>query len=288
MGSTPQVPEGALPTAAGALLKLQPHGATPPVNAYVTQTQFLQILVFNAIANLTVTVYLQMLLPDGSISQNAWNLTPSTTRSQNGLNVPLAEGFILEVSVLSTPQQALNRTFCKISIISGSGGGINNSQVLCAGYLNKGTALSYPNGPLISMSDGAGAVVDVTGTTPGAGAEISETVPTGVIWTLKAFSFTLTASAAVANRFPNITVDDGANIVFATGQGSALAASGTFRFSFGDNTQAVGVFNNFVVLGFPSALRLMPGYRIRTSTTNLQAGDQYSAPQYLMQEWLFG
>jgi hypothetical protein len=43
---------------------------------------------------------------------------------------------------------------------------------------------------------------------------------------------------------------------------------------------------NQFLLPVPRPLLLREGYRFGTSTSNLQAGDDYSAPQYVVEEWL--
>jgi hypothetical protein len=66
-------------------------------------------------------------------------------------------------------------------------------------------------------SAGAASCATSAGTIPPPGAEISESVPAGVRWLLKTFTFVLVASAAAANRSPILTIDDGATVIFETG-----------------------------------------------------------------------
>jgi hypothetical protein len=126
----------------------------------------------------------------------------------------------------------------------------------------------------------------VTGTTPGAGSEINETVPAGVIWQLKTFIYKLTTSATVANRTSHLIIDDGANVLLNSASVIAQVASNGLTYNTGDDAFSLTVADNMVWLQSVASLRLLPGYRLRTLTTNLQAGDQYTAPQYLVTEWL--
>jgi hypothetical protein len=92
--------------------------------------------------------------------------------------------------------------------------------------------LAFPGVPIASPLDGGGALRSIAGTTPGAGAEISETVPTGARWELLAFQATFVTSAAAANRVPQLTLDDGTTVYFRLGAALNQAASLTQRRSW--------------------------------------------------------
>jgi hypothetical protein len=158
--------------------------------------------------------------------------------------------------------------------------------VLIQGYLSAYKNLAWPPGVTEDPAGGVGAIVSVTGTTPGAGSEINETVPAGVIWQLKTFIYKLTTSATVANRTSHLIIDDGANVLLNSASVIAQVASNGLTYNTGDDAFSLTVADNMVWLQSVASLRLLPGYRLRTLTTNLQAGDQYTAPQYLVTEWL--
>lgn len=157
---------------------------------------------------------------------------------------------------------------------------------LIQGYLSDTTPLAYPTGALESSVSGRGNIRSITGTNPAAGVEISETVPTGAIWQLKSFSAVLVADATVATREAHLIFDDGSNLLTEIPVSATHTASGSFKYVTSIVSSATA----------SSGLRLLPyledhnllleGYRIRTSTALLQAGDNWGAPQLLVEEWL--
>lgn len=115
---------------------------------------------------------------------------------------------------------------------------------------------------------------------PAAGADITYTVPAGVTQQLQTVEFTLTTSATVANRQIILIIDDGTHELWRIIVPVTQAASLTYVYAFGGTTNDAAVrtvgANNEVLSELP-AITLAAGYRIRTSTVNLQAGDQFSA-----------
>ena len=129
------------------------------------------------------------------------------------------------------------------------------------------------------------AVTLKTGTDRAAGVEMSET-PTATWKTLYAVRVRLVTSAAVATRTLTLVIDDGANILWQKIAPATQTASLTrdYVFVLPPYTDA-GAFdaNNQIVLTLP-AIPMLPGHRIRTLTTNLQAGDDFGAPLLLLNE----
>src|SRR5439155_7213869 len=99
-------------------------------------------------------------------------------------------------------------------------------------------------------------------------------------WTLQSVDFTLTTSATVANRQVQLIIDDGANELWRILVPVTQAATLVYVYAFGGSTNdaavraATGI--NEVLSELPP-LTLGAGYRSRTSTVNIAAGDQYSA-----------
>ncbi|MBA7545413.1 hypothetical protein ES705_37781 [subsurface metagenome] len=130
-----------------------------------------------------------------------------------------------------------------------------------------------------------GRIRSITGTDPAAGAEISETVPDRRRWRILAVRFSLTADATVADRVVHLTIDDGTNVIADICVTTAHAASITkvYNFSNFGSTQ----LNPTTCLYIPlPPLPLMEGYHITTVTELMEAGDDFSAPQILVEEWI--
>ena len=118
---------------------------------------------------------------------------------------------------------------------------------------------------------------------PAANTEIAVTVPAYATWRVMGATATLVTSAAVANRLVTLIVDDGANELFRVNAAVTQAASLTYSYSFASAVSDTVVPGNVVKL---PQLIIKSGYRIRTLTTNLQAGDDWSAMRLLVEEWV--
>ena len=107
-----------------------------------------------------------------------------------------------------------------------------------------------------------------------------------MVWRPIAFRYGLTTSATVATRQSDLLVDDGANAFAEMTTLSTQAASLVNTYNWASGAQATAVANGIVVGPMPSPMLLYTGFRLRTHTINLQASDQYTAPQYLVEEWI--
>lgn len=106
---------------------------------------------------------------------------------------------------------------------------------------------------------------------PAAGAELTYTAPFDMI--IHSLRFTFVTSATVANRFPSLVADDGTNQFFRFRDAGARTAGATYEYCFSE-----GNFSNSIDAGFPlpaQGLRLRKGDRLRSVTTNIDAGDNY-------------
>lgn len=266
------------------------------VPIYFTGEDAILLTVFNAAAGVTVKFSGRFLPvsddPDPTPSVQLINesLIPATDRSASTRVVGCGEGWLLDWQVsASVGTPFAGQCFAKVEIQRGLG-----SSALIVSRLGRGyvTAKQGPEGPFgipYDSIDSQGAVRSITGTTPGAGAEISEVVPTGARWKLIAFEADLVTSAAAANRVPQLTIDDGANVFARVSVNQNETAGQTWRNSFQLGVPQTFDGTRFVVttpLGCD--IVLAAGYRVRTVTASIQAGDQYSAPQYLVQEVIEG
>jgi hypothetical protein len=130
-----------------------------------------------------------------------------------------------------------------------------------------------------------GRILSITGTDPAAGAEISETVPDRRRWRILGVHFSLVTDATVADRLVHLVIDDGSNTLIQICVVTAHAASITKQYSFSNfgSTQLDPVLCFYLPL---PPLLLTAGFRIRTVTDLIEGGDNYSAPQILVEEWI--
>lgn len=161
---------------------------------------------------------------------------------------------------------------------------------MVTGYLPNTHTIGWPPGKMERFLEGAGQTRSVLGTDPAANTEISETVPTNAKWKFKSFKFTLVTDGNAATRTVSIIIDDGTNIMFQKAFGVTQAASLTRNYEVvaGDNPDdtAFDVNNIAHVYVPPGVMELFQTGRIRTTTTNIQAGDNYGAPRMRLNEWI--
>lgn len=121
---------------------------------------------------------------------------------------------------------------------------------------------------------------------PAAGAEITATVPTGKMWVLMGFKATLTTSATVNNRVPTLIFDDGTNEFLRLVGRTNIPASQTVKI-LGETFDVLpsDVANSLEYYVIPLDLELSPGFRITTSTTNLDTTDAYTAIYAIVKEY---
>lgn len=126
----------------------------------------------------------------------------------------------------------------------------------------------------------------VTVTNPVPGGEFTLKAPGQGIWVVRSLSFILTTSAAVANRRVALLADDQTDTWFATVSTVDVAASLAVRFGAYPGAAATGLTAVQVTMPLPIPhLLLQPGHRLRTSTTLIDATDQYSAIRAQVQEY---
>lgn len=270
---------------------LPPLAAFAGAPLYVTGDDNLLVTVKNAAAGVTITIGGRTLaVGDADASPFGPTIVPATDRSDSTIVIPLTSGWLVSVQAKVTAGSPLSgQTWVRFSLIHGQSASSPELFTLCSGYVTAKKPLSYPGGSLVDSLDGAGALRSIIGATPGAGAEVSETVPTGARWDLIAFRFRLASAVAAANRFVDLLLDDGGAIPYAHlyPVATAQVASFTFDYTFGHglpNTTGQQAYMG----PLPNDLRMGAGHRIRSSTLGLQAADQFSQVQYLLREWIEG
>jgi hypothetical protein len=270
------------------------QAATP---LYLTGEDSLRLTVFNSAAGVTASLRGRFLPAktadteqDPVIGAFTHELVPTTARAASTRTETLGEGWLLDWSVVvSAGTPAIGQCYASVELVRGAKGSQFPLSWLGNGYVTANKRLGGPDSGFMDFLDGGGALRSITGATPGAGAEISETVPTGARWEPLAIRAVFTTSAVVANRFPSLRFDDGANAYFDSWADIPEVASVGYIHSWSQglygNTNGV---NNFLALPIPASLRMAAGHRFRTVTTSIQGADQWNLVQYLVREWIEG
>lgn len=145
--------------------------------------------------------------------------------------------------------------------------GVGPSSTLTANLAVGGTDEVASTGPALDVSNAA----------PAAGADWTYTVPAGQSFTVETLAFSLTTSAAVANRQVQVIIDDGVNELWRWVAPAVQAATATVEYVGALSTVESGAVRAGVQSFELPNIVLLPGYRIRSITTAIQAADQYTA-----------
>lgn len=157
---------------------------------------------------------------------------------------------------------------------------------LASGLVYSQKALTFPLSNGNDAMPGRGRIREVTGTNPAAGEEISDNVPAGRIWHILAVSFQLVTDATVANR--RVVFETSGNGGWFTRHIASIdqAASVTRAYSVAKFSSITDADNgNNIQIGLAHDIYIPESGFLVTSTTNLQAGDNFTAPVYLIEEF---
>jgi hypothetical protein len=254
---------------------------------YLTGEESLRLRSFNSAAGVTLALEGRLLRPDGSCDPMSSPHQPTTDRSAVVTVHSLGPGWIQHVSVrASAGSPRVGECFVVVELVRGQAGAMQPLGVILQGYVTDTSGLAWPGASALSSAAGPGVIRSIAGADPAAGAEFSETVPTNARWRLLGVDVALVTDATAANRTQRLIIDDGATIVAEITPAVAQTATLTWRYSYARNVQrGVDPGGTLINAPLPDAW-LMGGYRVRSATTNLQAGDNYGAPQLWVEEWI--
>lgn len=268
---------------AAALLPLL-VGSAP---IYFTGSDHLRLRVLNGGAGVTVQLSGRFISWDGVPVPFTDDLTPTTDRVASTRISQLGAGWLLNASVrvvAGAPRRG--QTYVVVEIVRGFTGDVLPLGVVIQGYVSESSRLAWPGGLLADSIDGRGTLRSIAVADPAAGAEWSETVPTNARWVLYSVRATLTTDATVANRVPTVVIDDGANELARVASTAVQAASLVRPYSFGAFGVGIDQGASGVTVPAPFPLPLQGGWRVRSLTGAIVAGDDWSVPRLLVEEWV--
>jgi len=264
-------------------------GISGPSAFYMTGEDVLQLSGWNITTGVRLRVSGRFLGLDGVPRPFVHDVALTANRVIASVVRQLGEGWILNLTVdtgaSSVPYGAC---FARVQVVRGLEASGIVLGTLCAGYVTSAQPIAFPGGRVRSMVEGRGNIRLITGTNPAAGAEISETVPTGARWRVLSARLTLTTDATVVNRMAMLRITDGATVIAETQAPQVQVASLTYTYNF----LRLGADRVLVQIGqIPIRMHdfiLPAGYTIQTTTANLQAADDWAAPVLHVEEWLDG
>jgi hypothetical protein len=233
-----------------------------------------------------VQVTYRYLTPQNEIKQGQVTIGPTVAGSVLSQFVPFAEGWLISMAIRCTTAVANGQwTFAQLLQSATSNNSNSLHGLIWEGYVPLNTSTGWPGLPPKEITDGAGTLRSITGTTPGAGVEISETVPNFRRWTLVGLTIFLTSSAAAGNRNIAVVIDDGVNVLFQSQCLFNQIASTVPGYSAPIAQGSQPILAGPQSINLPLPYPMKAGFRLRTQTAGLLAGDQFTAPHYLVNEW---
>lgn len=248
----------------------------------------LRLRTFGSLAGAVLACEWRLLDAKGVTIGNANPHTPNSDRTVATTLYNVGEGFLLNVQIRATSgTPRIGQIFAILDLVRGTGSTVQPLATLWSGYVTDTTPCGWPGVVPMRSTDGPGVIRSITGTDPAAGLEISETVPTNARWSLLALRAALVTDGTVANRVAQLTLDDGTTVFDVSPWTSNHTAGLTFQYNWaqGYGSTVAGASSN-LGLSLPRDMRLMGGFRIRTVTAAIVAGDNWGAPQLLVEEWI--
>jgi hypothetical protein len=259
----------------------------PPAECYISPDDWLYIWAWNAQAGVTLNVDARVLHPDGEIKQNSWTFIPTNDCVVSAWRQGLTEGFLLTLTVTSGQTQAGG---CYVQVLLMRGMAPVHwpiAQVMVSGYLVRASPLGWPYPRYVGPCEGPGRPRVILGTNPPAGVQILEQVPAGVRWRLLSIFASLTTSAAVADRYVMLVLADPVTMWWVCSPLAAQPASVQRNYTWAVGVDArIGVLPEWIQDRLPDRITLGAGWGFYTMMVNMQAGDNWAAPQYYVEEWV--
>jgi hypothetical protein len=243
--------------------------------------------VLNSHPTLQIEVRGRFMAPDGTVQPLRYIHTPASNATATTEVFSLGEGWLLGLEARATIPPRRGQTFVRLGLARGDITVAGEAtQTLAQDYVVGEYTVTWPGGLIRHNTEGPGLTRIVVGTTPGAGNEILETVPTNVRWRVHGVRFSLTTSAAVANRRVRLLYKAPTADYQVFSAADVQAASLALSYNWSTDTRNHGTRLDQLREALPVTGVLLSGHQIGTDTNNLQAGDQFGAPELWVEEWL--
>lgn len=247
----------------------------------------LRLTTFGSVASVTLAIEGRMLDLEGHPRPFARPHTPASDRTAATELLDVGAGFLLNVAIRATagtPRRG--QVYAILEVVRGLGATVQPVGVLWQGYVTDTTPAGWPGVVSSGPTEGPGVIRSVTGSNPAAAAEIVETVPANARWRLLSFRAELVADANAANRTVTLSIDDGTTTLLSVTASAAQTAGLTRQYQAWANGGAPRLDGTVFYLPIAPCLELMGGFRLQTTTANIQVGDNWAAPQLLVEEWI--
>lgn len=262
---------------------------TTPFQFLVSGEDHLRVRVWASAATGALVVSGRAADRDGEI--RVWNdaIALGGSRLLQTRMIPLAPGYVLSVSA-ELPEGAVERGQCfvQVDLVRGLSGPLTTLGTLLQGYVASAGGLAYPGSPIVGPLEGPGFYRTLVGTIPAPGAQIAEPGTTNALWALRSFRTTLTTNAVVGARYASLLLQQSSGeVLWLTPSIYPQPASTAINYNWLRNVGATldaGGFN--IATPLPGEHRMNAGAALRTVVVPMAAGDQWSQPTFVVEEWI--
>jgi len=254
------------------------HEALAPAAAlYITVEDRLRVLILNTHGTVELDFNLRLQRPDGQVIPLKQGITTSVSSVFQTFELDLAEGFLLDLLVSCVASGVkFGEIFAVVQLIRGTGNNAIPVRTLITNYVASSVTIGWPDTSSQSLSTNMGAIFEYNTTNPAAGADWTFVEGLGTRIQIISIRATFVTSAAGANRIPHLQViDTNANVVFEVAASAAQVAATTVQYSWTAGVQPTSN-DGAAIAPIPSNLWLILNTQLKTVTTAIQAGDQWS------------
>lgn len=270
-----------------SLSEMYPERGVWSTPLYMLQDDYLSLSAYNSAASVQLSLAYRFIGKDGRPQVGELHLTPTTARVVSTVRAPLGEGWLTHARInLAAGTPLRGQCYARLGVQKGDGSTGFLWARLIGQYVTSENTPAWPHGRIMSPLEGPGALRSIAGTDPAAGAEISETVPTGARWKLHGLNATLVNAAAAATRVPQLIIDDGTTVLQRIPAAMTSIISDTVVFSWGATGAATSIATVAAMTPIPKDLMMLAAWRVRTLTNALDSGDNWGVPQLFVEEWI--
>lgn len=223
----------------------------------------------------TVIIRFQILLPDGTISDNADERTIPAFQQDLPFLFPLTDGQLIFASVFCTATGLQEgELYCTIGVQYGSVSAFAQLLSLIGGYLASGNPLAFPLGNNVPKNTDRPANITQPFSTPTTGSEILAEFSPLFFTRLINFTFQFHADANAANRTIVLNIDDLNGKVLTVTHATPITATEDITFYLWTGTIPATIPANVRFIQLPE-MPFAQGVTITSVTENIQAGDEF-------------
>lgn len=257
---------------------------------YTSGEDNLRITSWNSAAGVKLKINGRLLDGAGRPSADSWDHTPNTDRSARSTDLPLSGTTLLNITVFAsagTPQ--MGQTLVKVELIRGIGTAALVLGTILFGAVTATQAIGFPGSAIQTSLDVGGYYRTITGSAPGGGQPILETVPTGARWELRGVTHSVLYGPVANFPLQFEVLDASGNIVCGVysqhnypGSGATYQSSWTSGYGVPYTNSAPPRPQLYSGLPFPLVMLAGAAFRVINTGSVITLG----APTYQVREWV--